>query len=151
RKVYSERLELDARKKLANRTSLSEDHKSGILTISVWDRDPNRAAALASAYVQELNQLVTDLSTSSAHRERVFLEGRLTAVKKDLDDASVKFSQIASKNATLDSKEQGRAMVEAASRLQGEKIAAESELKGLEEIYTSNNVRVRAVQARIGE
>jgi uncharacterized protein involved in exopolysaccharide biosynthesis len=151
RKVYSEKLELDARKKLADRTTISEDHKSGILTISVWDRDPNRAAALAAAYVEELNQLVTDLSTSSAHRERVFLEGRLTAVKKDLDDASVKFSQFASKNAALDIKEQGRAMVEAASRLQGEKIAAESELKGLEQIYTPNNIRVRAVQARIGE
>ncbi|HEY2820032.1 MAG TPA: hypothetical protein VGJ06_03235 [Candidatus Acidoferrum sp.] len=151
RKVYSEKLELDARKKLADRTTLSEDHKSGILTISVWDRDPNRASALAAAYVEELNQLVTDLSTSSAHRERVFLEGRLIAVKKDLDDASVKFSQFASKNAALDIKEQSRAMVDAASRLQGEKIAAESELKGLEEIYTSNNIRVRAVRARIGE
>jgi uncharacterized protein involved in exopolysaccharide biosynthesis len=151
KKVYSEKLEFEARKKLADRTTIAEDHKSGILTISVWDRDPNRAAALAAAYVEELNQLVTDLSTSSAHRERVFLEGRLTAVKKDLDDASVKFSQFSSKNATLDIKEQGRAMVEAASRLQGEKIAAESELKGIEEIYTPNNVRVRAIQARIAE
>jgi uncharacterized protein involved in exopolysaccharide biosynthesis len=151
KKVYSEKLELEARKKLADRTTISEDHKSGILTISVWDRDPNRAAALAAAYVEELNQLVTDLSTSSAHRERIFLEGRLTAVKTDLDDASLKFSQFASKNAALDIKEQGRAMVEAASRLQGEKIAAESELKGIEEIYTPNNIRVRAVQARIAE
>ncbi len=151
RKVYSKRLRLDARKKLADRTTLAEDHKSGIITISVWDHDPNRAAALAAAYVEALNQLVTDLSTSSAHRERVFLEGRLVAVKKDLDDASVKFSQFASKNAALDIKEQSRAMVDAASKLQGEKIAAESELKGLEEIYTSNNIRVRAVQARIGE
>jgi capsule polysaccharide export protein KpsE/RkpR len=101
--------------------------------------------------VEELNQLTAELSTSGAHRERVFLEGRLAAVKKDLDDASVKFSQFASKNATIDIKDQGRAMVEAASRLEGEKIAAESELRGLEQIYTPNNVRVRALQARIAE
>jgi uncharacterized protein involved in exopolysaccharide biosynthesis len=151
KKIYSKKLELDARKKLADRTNISEDHKSGIISISVWDYDANRAAALAAAYVDELNQLVTELSTSSAHRERVFLEGRLVAVKKDLDDASVKFSQFASKNAALDIKEQSRAMVDAASKLQGERIAAESELKGLEEIYTSNNIRVRAVQARIAE
>jgi uncharacterized protein involved in exopolysaccharide biosynthesis len=151
KKVYSVRLDQDARKMLAGRTTVAEDRKSGIISITVMDHDPNRAAALAGAYVDELNELTTELSTSGAHRERVFLEGRLTAVKKDLDDAAVKFSQFASKNATIDIKEQGRAMVEAASKLEGERIAAESELRGLEQIYTTNNIRVRAVQARIGE
>jgi capsule polysaccharide export protein KpsE/RkpR len=151
RKVYSIKLEEDARRKLQERTGLSEDRKSGIIVITVVDRDPKRAAAMAEAYVEELNQLVTALSTSGAHRERVFLEERLKAVKADLDDASQKFSQFASKNAAIDIKEQGRAMVDAASKLQGEKIAAESELKGLEQIYMPNNVRVRAVQARISE
>jgi uncharacterized protein involved in exopolysaccharide biosynthesis len=151
KKVYWVRLEEDARKKLAERTGLSEDRKSGIVSIIVEDRDPNRAAAIAQAYVEELNQLVAELSTSAAHRERVFLEERLSAVKRDLDDASQKFSQFASKNTAIDIKEQGRAMVDAAATLQGQMIAAESELKGLEQIYTFNNVRVRAVQARITE
>ena len=151
KKVYSVSLDQDARKKLQERTGLSEDRKSGIIDITVVDRDPRRAAAIAEAYVVELNQLVNDLSTSGAHRERVFLEERLKAVKQDLDDASQKFSQFASKNAAIDIKEQGRAMVDAASKLQGEKIAAESELKGLEQIYMPNNVRVRAAQARITE
>ncbi len=151
KRVYGVHLDEDARKKLASRTNVAEDRKSGIISISVTDHDPNRAAALSGAYVEELNQLTAELSTSGAHRERVFLEGRLAAVKKDLDDASVKFSQFASKNATIDIKDQGRAMVEAASRIEGEKIAAESELRGLEQIYTPNNVRVRAIQARIGE
>lgn len=151
KKVYSVKLDVDARKKLASRTGVAEDRKSGIISVTVTDHDPQRAADIAGAYVQELNQLTTELSTSGAHRERVFLEERLSAVKKDLDDASQKFSQFASKNAAIDIKEQGRAMVEAASRLQGEKIAAESELKGLEQIYMPSNVRVRAVQARIGE
>jgi capsule polysaccharide export protein KpsE/RkpR len=39
-------------------------------------------------------------------------------------------------------------MVAAAARLQGEMMATQSELKGLEQIYTSNNVRVRALRAR---
>jgi uncharacterized protein involved in exopolysaccharide biosynthesis len=151
KKVYSVKLEEDARKKLSERTGLSEDRKSGIIDITVTDRDPKRAAAIAGAYVVELNQLVAELSTSAAHRERVFLEERLHAVKQDLDDASKKFSQFASKNTTIDIKEQGRAMVEAAATLQGQMIAAQSELKGLEQIYTPNNVRVRAVEARIEE
>lgn len=151
KKVYAIHLEEDARKKLAKNTAVSEDRKSGIITITVTDHNAKRAAAIAQAYVEELDQLVAELSTSSAHRERVFLEERLAAVKQDLDQASREFSQFASKNATIDMKEQGRAMVDAAATLQGELIADESELKGLEQIYTSNNVRVRSVQARIKE
>ena len=150
-KVYSLRLEEEARKKLADNTAVSEDRKTGILSITVTDRDPRRAAGMAQAYVDELNQLVSQLSTSSAHRERIFLEERLSAVKLDLDDASRQFSEFASKNSAIDIKEQGRAMLQGAAAVEGELIASESELKGLEEIYTANNVRVREVRARIEE
>jgi uncharacterized protein involved in exopolysaccharide biosynthesis len=151
KRVYGDRLDEDARKDLAERTGTSEDRKSGIITISVTDGDAHRATAIAQAYVQELNRLSAELSTSAAHRERVFLEERLKDVKQDLDQAAVDFSQFASKNSAIDIKEQGRAMVEAAAQLQGELIAAESEQKGLEAIYASGNPHVRAVEARVTE
>src|SRR6266481_2032027 len=149
--VYAIRLEEDACAKLAENTEISEDRKSGIISISVTDHDAKRAAAIAQAYVEELNQLVAELSTSAAHRERVFLEERLRNVKQDLDGASQKFSQFESTNKTIDIKEQARAMVQGAAAIEGELVATESELKGLEEIYTPNSVRVRSLQARIGE
>jgi capsule polysaccharide export protein KpsE/RkpR len=151
RKVYGANYQQDARKVLEERTSINEDRKSGIISITVTDHDPKRAAAIANAYVEALNQLVSELSTSSAHRERVFLQERLTGVKHDLDQASQDFSQFASKNKTLDIKEEARAMLQGAATIEGQLIAAESELKGLQAIYTDNNVRVRAVQGRIAE
>ena len=141
----------DARDHLANRTSISEDRKSGIVTISVADEGPERAAALAAAYVEELDRLAVNLTTSAAHRERMFLEERLWAVKEDLDAAAKDFSEFASKNTMLDIREQGNAMVEAAATLQGQFIAVQTELEGLRQIYTDNNVRVRTVRARIAE
>src|SRR5271170_7185733 len=45
RKVYGAKLAVTAREKLAENTSISEDHKSGIITLSVSDRNPERAAA----------------------------------------------------------------------------------------------------------
>ena len=91
------------------------------------------------------------MTTSSAHRERVFLEQRLEAVKQDLDSAEENFSQFASKNGMIDITEQGKAMVGSAATLEGQLVAAESELEGLKQIYTDSNVRVRTVQARIAE
>jgi len=141
----------DVRLALAGHTSISEDRKSGIIAITVSDHDPRRAAAVAQAYVAELDRLVAQVSTSSARRERIFLEERLSAVKQDLNDAAKKFSEFASKNTAIDIPAQGKAMVEAAATLQGQLIAAESELHGLETIYTDQNVRVRALRARVAE
>ena len=151
RKLYGARRMEDARLQLAEHTGFAVDRKSQIITISVTDHDPKRAAAMSEAYVSELNQLVTELSTSSARRERLFLEERLKSVSQDLESAEKELSQFSSKNATIDIKEQGKAMMEAAALLQGQYIAAQSELEGLKQIYSDNNVRVRAVQARIDE
>jgi capsule polysaccharide export protein KpsE/RkpR len=151
KKVYGVRLEELARQKLAEGTSITEERKSGIISMNVTDRDAKRAAAIASAYVEELDALITQLSTSSARRERVFLEQRLSSVRQDLDSAAKDFSQFATKNGTIDIGEQGKAMVGAAAALEGQLIAAQSELEGLKQIYTDSNVRVRATQARILE
>jgi uncharacterized protein involved in exopolysaccharide biosynthesis len=150
-KVYGERLREEARRKLEESTAISEDRKSGIITITIADRDPRRAAAIGRAYIEELDRLVGDLSTSAAHRERVFLEERLQTVKQELDQAAKELSQFESKNTAIDIKEQGKSIVDAAAILMGQLIAAESELKGLEQIYTSNNVRIQSVEARIAE
>jgi uncharacterized protein involved in exopolysaccharide biosynthesis len=151
RKVYSASLVMDARRKLDENTSISEDRKSGIITISVTDHSPQRAAALAGAYVDQLNTLVSELSTSSAHREREFLEERLKVAKQDLDDASNKLAQFSSKNNTLDIQQEGKAMLDAAGTIAGEMIAAQSQLEGLRQIYTDSNSRVRSLSARVGE
>ena len=149
--VYRVRRMQDARRRLESNTEITEDRKSGIIGISVTDHSPQRAAAMAQSYVAELDRLVAELNTSAAHRERVFLEGRLKAVKQDLDTSAKEFSQFASKNTAIDIKEQGKAMLEAAAILQGNLIAAQSELEGLRQIYADTNVRVHAVRARIDE
>jgi uncharacterized protein involved in exopolysaccharide biosynthesis len=81
----------------------------------------------------------------------VFLEERLVEVQNDLEAAEKEFSNFASQNTAIDVKEQGKAMIGAAAELEGQLIAAETQLEGLRQIYTSNNVRVRSLQARIDE
>jgi len=151
RRVYRVRRSEDACRELADTTHISEDRKSGIIILAVTDRSPERAAALANAYIEALNRMVADLNTSSAHRERIFLEARLQAVQQDLEIAEKDFSQFASQNTAINIPEQGKAMVGAVATLQGQLIAAQSELEGLRQIYTDNNLRVRAVRGRVAE
>jgi uncharacterized protein involved in exopolysaccharide biosynthesis len=150
-RVYHCKLYIDARNILTKRTTIDEDKKSGIISISVTDHDPNRARDLAEAYVEELDKLVNSLSTSSARREREFLEQRLKSIKSDLDASSIALSQFSSRNATLNPQSQGQVLFESASKLQGELITARSELSGLKAMYSDDNVRVREANARINE
>ncbi len=151
RKIYGVKLWKNTRRRLTNNTQITEDRATSLITIQVTDKDPQRAAAIGSEYVEELNRVVNQLNTTSAHRERVFLEERLTQVKQDLESAEKGFSEFASKNAAIDIQVQGKAMIEGAATLEGEMIAAQTELEGLKQIYAEGNVRVRATQARIEE
>ena len=148
-RVYWTKRRYRARKKLMNRTDIKEDKKSGVIDITVSDSDPARARALANGYVNELNQLLASVSTSSARRERMFIEQRLNTARADLEEAEKEFDKFASRNSTFDVKEQSKAIVGAGAQLEGQIIAAQAELEGLQQTYTDDNVRVRAVKARI--
>src|ERR1035441_525399 len=109
---YKQPLIEDACKRLTADTVIREDTKSGIITISVKADDPVLASNIAQGYVEELDKVVTNNSTSAARRERIFLEGRLKEIKQDLDDSSKALSQFSTKSRTIDIPSQGRAMVE---------------------------------------
>jgi uncharacterized protein involved in exopolysaccharide biosynthesis len=151
RKVYSKRYQMDARQELSDRTDFDEDRKSGIIAITVRDRSPSRAMQIAQAYGDDLGRLMATLDTSAAHRERVFLEDRLAQVKEGLDIDAKALSDFSGKNLTLDVKEQGKAMMTGAVALEGQLVALETELSGLEQIYAPNNVRIRSMQGRVNE
>ncbi len=151
RRVYGVRRWEDARKELARATDFSQDRKSEIITISVSDHSAARSQQMAQRYVEELNKVVISLNTSAAHRERVFLEDRLSQVQQDLESAEKDFSQFASKNTAIDIQAQGKAMIEAGASLEGQLIAAQTQLEGLRQIFADNNVRVREAKARVDE
>jgi capsule polysaccharide export protein KpsE/RkpR len=151
RKEYGVKHSEDARKALRRHLTVLADRKSGIVTIEMSDKSPQQAAAMARECVDQLNNIVVTLNTSAAHKERVFLEDRLQQVQQDLEVAEKEFGNFASQNTALDVKEQGRAMLSAAAELEGQLIAAQTQLEGLRQIYTDNNVRVRSLEARIAE
>ncbi len=147
-KVYHTRYRQSAAKRLAHLTKITEDAKSGVITIAVTGETREQARDLAQGYLDELNNLVAKVNTSSAHRERQFIEQRLKTVQTELQRAQVDLSDFSSKNTTIDIREQTRATVDAGAKLEGQLIAGESELDSLRQIYGNQNVRVRAAQAR---
>jgi capsule polysaccharide export protein KpsE/RkpR len=147
--VYRKRYRIDAAKHLARVTNITENKKSGIITIEVEDTNRERARDLAQGYLDELNQLVVRTNTSTARRERMFIEDRLHSVQSALQDAETQLSQFSSKSSAFDIREQTRAMVDAGARVEAELLVEQSSLQSLRQIYGDDNIRVRQAQARI--
>jgi uncharacterized protein involved in exopolysaccharide biosynthesis len=147
--VYRKKYRVDTAKHLAHCTKITENKKSGVITIEVVDTDRTRARDIAQGYLDELNRIVFRTNTSSAHLERVFIENRLKGVQEDLEQAQLQLSDFAAKNTAIDIREQTRALVDAGARVQAQLLAEQASLQSLRQIYGDANVRVRESEARI--
>jgi uncharacterized protein involved in exopolysaccharide biosynthesis len=141
----------DCLKKLDNNTDFEVDHKSSIITIRVRDRDPKVAVEMAKAYVEEVNAVLARTNTSSAHKERVFLQERLEQANSELTKVSREFSEFSSSNTAVNLPDQAKAMLEGAAAIQGQLIAAEAQLSAIKAQYTPNNYRVVQAEAQVQE
>lgn len=151
RRVYNAKYIEDARKALLAHSDISEDKKSGLVIISITADDKVLAHTMTVAYLDRLTSLMNDLGTSSAQRERIFLEQRLKGLSKELDASVAALGQFSSQNATIDIQKQGTATLEAASRLQAQLIAAQTELSSLKERFADGSAQVRSAQAGVAE
>jgi capsule polysaccharide export protein KpsE/RkpR len=141
----------DARKVLASQTKIDQDRQNGIISIIVSSDDRTLAAELAQGYVEELNRVMTEDSTSAARRERVFLEERVKEVKQDLDESAKALSQFSAKTKAIDVASQAKSMMDAEAKLEGELIDGRSQLAALRQTYSEDNNLVKAAEARNAE
>lgn len=96
-KVYEEKkYKSNVRKKLKKNTAIDVSGE-GIVNITVEDRDPNRAAAMANAYVEELDRQNKRLSAGQATSKRIFLGNRL----KEIEEKLSKIDNILSREAII--------------------------------------------------
>jgi uncharacterized protein involved in exopolysaccharide biosynthesis len=84
-KLYRKKYHSEAIGELRENTTI-KGSEGGIVSITVLDRDPERAAAMANAYVEELDRQNKRLSTGQTTSKRVFLENRLREIQTDLSN-----------------------------------------------------------------
>jgi uncharacterized protein involved in exopolysaccharide biosynthesis len=134
-KLYESRYRQEARKSLAEHTSIQQDRKTEVITITFKDRNPERAAQVAAAYVQELEKLNAEMNASGAHMERQFLEQRVKQIDQELQQSIANLSDFATKSKLLDPQNQPKSTVDEALKLETQIIAMKAELSGQEQTY----------------
>lgn len=86
--LYGSRFQFQARRALAGRTRIAAG-KDGLIRIEVDDHDPQRAAKLANAYVDQLRELTKALALTEAAQRRLYFENLMREAKDNLVKAEV--------------------------------------------------------------
>lgn len=132
--------------------SARHDKKVNRVTIICTHQVPATAAAIANRAVEELQDRFNGIKQGSSRRERAFLESRLHITEKELSVAQERLATFQRQHHTIEIQSQTKATVEALSKLQGELIAQQVELRArLATQASPDNPVVQLLQQRVEE
>jgi uncharacterized protein involved in exopolysaccharide biosynthesis len=146
--VYESKLRVDAQKDLSTNVRISVGKKDGLLSIEVDDQSPERSAAMANHYVEELRTLTTSLAVTEAQQRRVFFEQQLQKTKEKLTSAQVALQSSGFNAGAL--RAEPKAAAEGYAKLRAEITAAEVRLQTMRGMLADNAPEVTQQQATLG-
>ena len=125
---YDKKYREDTRLELSANTLVGTG-KDGLISIDVGDTDPQFAAQLANAYVEELGLLLNRIALTEAQQRRVFFEKQLAATKDNLVKAEQALKTSGVNSSAL--KASPQAAVEGLAKLQAVVSAQEIKLASM--------------------
>jgi len=150
RELYGTETIEDTREVLDKAVNI-EKSKEEIISISVEDWEPERAASMANAFIEELDRVNRDAVMSAGKRMRTFVEKRLNEAKYGLAESENQLRIFQEKNKAVKLDEQSERTIEVIGTLKGELMAKEVAMKTLLSYATVTNPRVEILKAEIGE
>ncbi len=132
---------VETRKSLALNAGF-DAKKFSLIKISVKDRDPKRAADMANAYVDLLQEQNSRLAVTEASQRRLFFEMQLEKEKNNLADAEVEFKKMQEQKGIFQVSSQVEAVITALVRMRAEVAAREVNLQRLKAGATAENPEV---------
>ncbi len=123
--------------------------KDGLITIEFDDYDPKRAAAIANAYVDELDKLTQTLAVTDAAQRRLFFERQLQQAKSNLIQAEIAARTELAKGGVAMVGEQGRSMIESTARLRAQATAKEVQIGAMKGYASDRNPELIKAQQEL--
>jgi uncharacterized protein involved in exopolysaccharide biosynthesis len=146
--VYHSKDMTAARLKLKENTTIVSE-KSGLISVSVIDRDRQRSAAIANAYTEQLRALTQVLAMSEASQRRIFYEEQLKQAKDALTASEFAFEQVQHNKGLVSLDAQSRAMIESLTALRAKVAAKEVEVQALRSYSTDRNPDVQMAEREL--
>ncbi len=136
--VYDKKLRVDSRDRLEDLTQIVAG-KDGVISVSVDDRDRARSAAMANAYVDELEKLTKSLAVTDASKRRIFFEREMKTANEDLGTAEVALKQTMEATGIIQLDSQSKVMLEGFANLRAQVASKEVQVQAMRSFATPEN------------
>jgi tyrosine-protein kinase Etk/Wzc len=148
KEIYKAELDTEALAELHAHTSIIVQAE-GIINLSFEDTDPERAAAVANSFVEELNRVNQENLVSKARAMREFIERRLNESVVDLTLAEEALEAFQKEHSAIALDEQVKAAINAIAELRGQLVIAEIEFGVMKKSLSPNNTRYKNQEFKI--
>jgi tyrosine-protein kinase Etk/Wzc len=138
----------EARRLLTNSSKFVSE-KGGMISITIKDGDPHRAAQIANAYVDELHDINSRLIIGEAGVRRNFFSQQLAIEKDRLTDAEIALQQTEEKTGAISPTGQTGVVISQVAALQSQIISREVQLDALRTSSTDQNPDVIRLNTEI--
>ena len=139
----------DARKAFSAHSKVSLGTKDGLITISVTDKDPKFAAALANGYVDEFRKLSASLAITEASQRRAFFQQQLLEADTTLTNAEEAMKKTQETTGVVEVDSQARSLITFAAMLRAQISAKEVELQAIRSYATPDNPQMVVVTQQL--
>ncbi len=131
---YDVKTKTDARLALSGKVRTASG-KDGLISVEVDDMEPQFAAELANAHVEELGKLLSKLATTEAQQRRLFFEKQLNQVNDKLKQSEILLKSTGVSGGVLKSNP----------------VAAVAAVAGLQASVTAQEVKLGAMRGYLAE
>jgi uncharacterized protein involved in exopolysaccharide biosynthesis len=148
-KLYGAATVVAASAQLSSNVKVRSSSWSGIISISVYDRDPQLAADMANALVKQLKNLTKKLAITEAAQRRVFFGERLKATRGKLIKAEKDMADFKAKSGVLALDAQAKSVISTISSMRAKIAEKEVQVRVMKTYSTPNNPDLQKLEATL--
>jgi len=142
RQLYRKKTSDDTRKALAARSSIVAGVKDQLIRISVEDHNPQRAAAMANAYIEQLYKQTNRLALTESAQRRLFFEQEMDTQKTMLAGSEMALKATQERTGVLQVNSQVDSVISSMAQLRAGIATREVAISALKTGATDGNPQV---------
>lgn len=134
-------------RKLINTSTTMEN----AFVVSATANSPKLAADMTNYVIELLNERIVELNISKSRDNRLFLEERVTEIKRNLAEAENAMKKFQENTGVVEAENQTKATIEAYSKMESDLAAKQIEFKVMERILGPNSPQVQNSKISLDE
>jgi capsule polysaccharide export protein KpsE/RkpR len=139
----------DLLKAVARKVSAEMDLDTGMIVLSVRDKDPALCHRMAQWLIQRLEELNHELKTRKARNNRLFAEREVRQIRAELDSLERGMTRFQEERRVLEPETQGEAILQGYGEIKAREALKELELRLARQNYGGGHPAVRQAEQEL--